>query len=139
MRTGQLLVFVPMKWISALLLLLPSCQSFPLIDVIPAQNLTQTRLVVTFGRIQTFWNQHGKVPRHATELADEKDRDCSTMDGWGREFIWVSDGKTRVKVLSLGRDGKLGGTGEDADLEVEFVGKQKQQDEFPEISIGNVQ
>jgi hypothetical protein len=55
-------------------------------------------------------------------------------DGWGRELHWVSDGKTRVTVRSLGRDGKPGGTGEDADLEILFVGTQKEQHDFPRIT-----
>jgi Type II secretion system (T2SS), protein G len=54
-------------------------------------------------------------------------------DGWGRKFNWESDGKNTVKVWSLGRDGKLGGTGEDAALEIVFVGIQKGQDDIPKI------
>jgi hypothetical protein len=49
----------------------------------------------------------------------------------GRELLWESDGISRVTVRSLGRDGKPGGTGDDADLEVTFVGKQQRQEEVP--------
>jgi general secretion pathway protein G len=36
-------------------------------------------------------------------------------DAWGREFLYQSDGKTYL-VRSLGKDGKPGGSGVDADL-----------------------
>jgi len=42
------------------------------------------------------------------------------MDGYGRKLKWESDGIGRVRVFSLGRDGIVGGTGDDADTEVEF-------------------
>jgi hypothetical protein len=54
-------------------------------------------------------------------------------DGWGRDLHWASDGVTKVTVWSLGRDGKLGGTGEDADLEIVFLGTQKEQHDYPRI------
>jgi hypothetical protein len=59
-------------------------------------------------------------------------------DGWGRELNWESDGRSTVKVWSLGRDGKPGGNGEDADMEVIFVGRQKKQDDFPTIRTTDV-
>jgi uncharacterized protein YceK len=107
-------------------------------DVIPPQSQTDLRLRDTYGRIEAFWNQHGKVPAKADELPDVKDHDCSMKDGWGRELQWVSDGATKVTVTSLGRDGKPGGTGDDADLEIVFVGTQKEQHDFPTIRRNDV-
>jgi hypothetical protein len=115
------------------LLAAASCQGWQVIDTIPAKNLTETRLLITYDRIETFWNQHGRVPTKRDQLADIKDRDCSMTDGWGRELHWASNGATKVTVWSLGRDGKPGGTGEDADLEIVFVGTQKQQHDYPRI------
>lgn len=59
--------------------------------------------------------------------------DSATSDGWDRALHWASDGVARVRVWSLGRDGKPGGEGEDADLEVVFVGHQKHQDEYATV------
>jgi uncharacterized protein YceK len=102
-------------------------------DVIPPQNQTDLKLCETYARIETFWNQHGRVPAKVDDLPEVKDRDCSMKDGWGRELHWVSDGATKVTVQSLGRDGKPGGTGGDADLEIVFVGTQKEQHDVPTI------
>jgi len=41
------------------------------------------------------------------------------LDGWGRQFIYLSPGAQNPEsydLLSLGRDGQKGGDGEDADL-----------------------
>jgi hypothetical protein len=118
---------------TGVLLFAASCRSFRIVDDIPPRNLTATRLVVTYNRIQDFWNQHRRVPTSPDELPDVKEKDGSMKDGWGRELNWESDGKTRVRVWSLGRDDKPGGAGEDADMEVEFVGKQQGQDELATI------
>ena len=40
-------------------------------------------------------------------------------DPWGRPYVYVSPGKenpTTYDLYSLGRDGKVGGEGEDADI-----------------------
>lgn len=115
-------------------LLAASCQRCRIVDTIPPANLTETRLLVTYDRTQKFWHQHRKAPAKPADLPDEKNRDCSMTDGWGRELHWDSDGKSRVRVWSLGRDGKPGGTGDDADIEVEFVGIRKEQDDLPTIN-----
>lgn len=116
-----------------LALLAMCCQRYQLVDTIPAKNLTETRLTITYHRIQSFWNQHGRVPNRSDELPLLEGRDCSTKDGWGRELKWHSDGNTRVEVWSLGRDGIPGGAGEDSDIATMFVGKQKEQDEVATI------
>jgi hypothetical protein len=112
-----------------LLLSAASCQSLQFVDVITPQNNTETGLTLTFDRIQTYWNRHGRVPKNPADLPDLPGRDCEMRDGWGREFHWKSDGKRTVWVWSLGRDGKPGGSGEDADLVITFEGKRKGQED----------
>ena len=97
------------------------------VNVIPPENLTETRLMVTRNRIEQFWEKHQRVPNSPDELPVQKNRDCSMKDGWGRELKWGYDGKSRVKVWSLGRDGIAGGTGEDADIETVFEGSVKEE------------
>jgi len=116
-------------FLGAFLLSAASCQSFQLVDVIPPQNNTENRLSLTFDRIQTYWNLHGRVPKGPSDLPDLPGRDCETRDGWGRDFHWKSDGKRTVWVWSLGRDGQPGGSGEDADLVITFEGKRKGQED----------
>ena len=123
---------------SSLLLVAASCQTCRILDTIPPPNLTETRLLVTHDRIQDFWKQCGKVPVEPADLPVVKNRDCSLTDGWGRELHWDSDGVSNVKVWSLGRDGKPGGTGEDADTGGVFVGRRKRQDDLPTLGRTDV-
>ena len=108
MDSMQLLASGTLSYVTGVFLLAASCQSCRIVDTIPPQNLTETRLLVTYNRIQNFWNQHGKVPTKLAELPDVKNRDCSIKDGWGRELNCDSDGTSKVKVWSFGRDGKPG-------------------------------
>jgi Type II secretion system (T2SS), protein G len=138
MDSRHLLISATLAYSAGILLLTASCQTSRIVDTIPPKNVTETRLGITDNRIQNFWNQHGRVPTKPNELPDVKDRDCSLKDGWGRELNWTSDGTSKVKVWSLGRDGKPGGTGEDADMEVVFIGKQKRRDDLPKIGRPDV-
>lgn len=54
------------------------------------------------------------LPTSADQLPLLPERDCGTTDGWGRELIW-KHGERSLQVISYGRDGKPGGSGEDAD------------------------
>jgi hypothetical protein len=96
--------------------------------------LTETRLIITYNRIESYWNEHGRVPSRADELPQQNGRDCALADGWGRRFDWESAGKATVRVSSFGRDGKPGGSGDDADMTVVFVGKRNDQHDFPTIA-----
>lgn len=102
--------------------------------VIPPKCLTDTRLSVIQNRLQMFWNQYEKVPTTIDELPEQKNLDCSTKDGWGHEFYWKSDGISRVEVWSLGRDGTLGGTNEDADVKIVFEAIKKDENR-PSLSL----
>jgi hypothetical protein len=93
--------------------------------------------VVTFQRVQDFWNKHDRVPLQPDELPNRAGRDNSMLDGWGRKLIWESDGKNAVVISTLGRDGEVGGVDEDADKEVAFVGIKKGQDEIAKINLRN--
>lgn len=123
--TGRLkLCFAPF-WGLWTLMLFTTNMGCRVVNVIPPRNLTETRLAVTHNRVEQYWQAHQRVPDSADQLPVQKNRDCSMTDGWGRELKWESDGKSRVKVWSLGRDGIAGGTEEDADMETVFDGSVK--------------
>lgn len=125
MNSKQLSTSATLGCLIGILLAVASCQSYRIVDTIPPKNKTDSVLRFTYVRIQDYWNENGKVPMIAAELPDVKDHDCSMKDGWGRELNWDSDGISKVRVWSLGRDGKPGGTGDDADMEVVFAGETK--------------
>lgn len=118
---------------SLLVLATASCRTASLVDTIPPRSYSATTLTITHDRIQKYWNAHGKAPAQPSDLPDEPNRDCSLTDGWGRDLYWESDGENKVKVWSLGQDGQPGGEGEDADMTVEFIGSQAEQQDFPKV------
>lgn len=74
-------------------------------------------------RLQTFFQQHqrilGRFPSEQEgfkRLVEVKLIAAEPVDPWGHPYVYRYDGKTG-NVLSLGADGKPGGTGEDADLD----------------------
>ena len=83
MRTRRWFLFGCLICTSLLLLSASSCQSFRIVDTIPPQDATQSRLFFTYHRIQLFWNRFGRVPATVGELLDVEGHDCSTKDGWG--------------------------------------------------------
>lgn len=77
-------------------------------DVYPAgdQSLSALRTLPTTGDAPRNWR--GPYLRKAVPL-----------DPWGRPYLYVAPGKenpTSYDLYSLGRDGKIGGDGEDADI-----------------------
>jgi general secretion pathway protein G len=77
-------------------------------DVYPGtdQSLSALRTLPTTGDAPRNWR--GPYLRKAVPL-----------DPWGRPYLYVAPGKenpTSYDLYSLGRDGKLGGDGEDADI-----------------------
>ena len=77
-------------------------------DLYPSsdQNLGALRTLPTTGDTPRNWR--GPYLRKAVPL-----------DPWGRPYLYVAPGKenpTSYDLYSLGRDGKIGGDGEDADI-----------------------
>ncbi len=101
---------------------LVGCRTF---DTIPKDNLTETRLAITRVRLRKYWDEYGKVPANPRDLPLLPNRDCSMTDAWGKEFQWLADDDSTVRVISFGKDGIVGGTGENADLEILFDGRVK--------------
>ncbi len=89
----------------------------------PEQWATRQAMGEIDGLIQMYHNATRTLPRVLEELRrpdeswvhfqrDEKGR---PLDGWGRPFLYSTDGVNYV-ITSLGRDGKPGGIGLDCDL-----------------------
>ena len=70
------------------------------------QGLAALRVVPAVGEVPTNWR--GPYLRRAVPL-----------DPWGRDYIYLAPGRENPEqfdISSRGRDGKEGGTGEDADI-----------------------
>ncbi len=85
------------------------------------QFLTQRALHQLAEEIETYKQQTGTIPTSLDDLdvLEEASRRFGEAapheDGWGRPFIFETDGKDCL-VISYGRDGKPGGAGLDHDL-----------------------
>lgn len=99
-----------------------------LVDVIPPRNLTVTRMWVTKRRIIQFAQRENRLPSDLSELPPMPGYDTETRDAWGRPFIYKSLPDGRVILESYGKDGLIGGTGDNADLIGIFESKNPQGD-----------
>jgi hypothetical protein len=85
--------------------------------------VTYTRLVYLASGCDKFKNERGAWPSSLAELqAFRADFNEFSQDMWGRALVLVPYNPSMGygQVISYGRDGKQGGTGADADLEVRF-------------------
>jgi len=61
------------------------------------------------------------------KIGDDQEPVLTTLptDPWGKDYIYVSPGQTSpFELISLGRDGRRGGTGVDADISSESLQQQ---------------
>lgn len=82
------------------------------------------------GAVITFHSHVGRLPASLSELIDRPSGATQWQEGgylkgksvpkdpWGNEYVYKQAGR-RFEILSLGADGKEGGTGVDADLSTE--------------------
>lgn len=88
---------------------------------IPSEELTRTRLIVIQRRIIDYYSSTGAWPQTLIDLpSDKSDVDNSLVDAWGRSIVYRVIGD-HVVLESMGRDGNLGGTGQDSDLFIRFT------------------
>jgi hypothetical protein len=111
-------------------IILPGCSSInnwifdSLVDKIPPQCSAYTTIVVMKQRILRYARLHDSLPKSPRDLPEMPGKGSENQDAWGREILMsFADGK--ATLTSLGRDGKPGGTGEDADMSGVFPLKDK--------------
>ena len=83
---------------------------------IPPRSLTNTTMWVLKRRILQFAHSHGELPHTLTALPEMQGYDTSTRDEWGRDIVFEVSTSGIVTLRSLGRDGVVGGSGNDADM-----------------------
>lgn len=97
-----------------------------LVDVIPRKDLTITRMWVLKRRVLQFAHAHNELPPSISALPPVEGYDNSTKDGWKREIIFEVSTEGVVTFRSLGRDGVVGGIGDDADIVRSFIARDSQ-------------
>ena len=91
-----------------------------LADRVPPVAMTRSLIDVTEQRIRDYAGTYHRLPAVLSDLPKlQANRNSELTDGWGRLLRYTVTGQT-VTLLSLGEDGRPGGDGEDADIEVTF-------------------
>jgi general secretion pathway protein G len=96
-------------------------------DKMKAQ-LTNNQLLAIKGDIEQFQLRYNSLPSSLRDLTDCTERtgqscipitnEDALKDAWGNTFVYQASGN-RYKIMSLGADGKSGGSGVDSDFAVE--------------------
>ena len=89
---------------------------FSCFDLLPARGLTGIRMETMKQRILHYARTHNELPKTAADLPLLTSRDNTVQDGWGRDIRFEIATNGIVTLTSLGRDGRPGGTGDDADI-----------------------
>ena len=98
-----------------LLLVVGAVQLFRSLKISP-ESLTRAALQGAMVRIHMYMLEHREYPPDLTVLPEREGHDNRLTDGWGRPLLFSVDEEGIITVSSLGRDGKPGGDGPDADI-----------------------
>lgn len=84
------------------------------VGVIGDRDLTASAMTETSVRIDLYLQANGKLPSDLSTLPARPNYSNRTTDGWNRPLAYKVEGDS-FTLSSLGRDGVIGGTGDDAD------------------------
>ncbi len=90
-----------------------------LVNVVPTRTLheiTSFRMVGVCDRIDLYVRQNARLPSSLEGLEQSAPGSIQTTDAWKRTLVYRIDAHDRFVVMSLGEDGKPGGTGQDEDI-----------------------
>jgi len=87
-----------------------------LVEVIPPKDVTVTSIIETFVRISLYAREHNKLPPSLTVIPVRAGYANKTTDAWHRPLRYEVSSDGVIRLTSLGKDGKHGGGGDDADI-----------------------
>jgi hypothetical protein len=116
-----------MKFFLILLLslIMIGCKHFGIVNVIPPVDMTQSAITETFVRIDIYARQTKKIPPSLDVLPKREGYANSITDGWNRPLLYRINEDGVITLTSLGKDGKVGGTGDDADISKSYYTEHK--------------
>jgi hypothetical protein len=86
-----------------------------LVDTVPPQSLHHVHMHMMKRCILRYASAHDALPTSVDQLPRIEGFTNEVTDGWGRAIFWRVEGN-EVTLISYGRDGAPGGSGEDADM-----------------------
>ena len=82
---------------------------------VPPRSSTHGTIWVMKQRVLRYAKLHNSLPKSLNDLPETPGKINGVQDAWGRDILMsFTDGKGTL--TSLGRDGRSGGTGDDADM-----------------------
>jgi len=100
------------------------CMAGCCMDTITPVDITSTAITESFARVQIYAQTNGAVPPSLDVLPKRKGYINRITDGWHRPLLYRVAPDGVITIMSFGRDGKPGGTGEDADISVSYRSKR---------------
>ena len=97
------------------------------VEVVPPRSLTAVRMHMLKRKVLRYARQHGELPASVQVLPEMHGYDNSALDAWKRPIIFETSPSGSVTFRSLGRDGKIGGEGDDADIIRSFPARNAQR------------
>ena len=91
---------------------------------ISPREMTMTSITETFVRISIYAQTNRAIAPSLDVLPKRDGYGNRTVDGWGRPLKYRVSPDGMITLTSLGRDGKQGGTGEDADLSKSYFAQK---------------
>ncbi len=75
----------------------------------------------TFSRIRIYVDKNGILPKKLNQLPEREGYINRLTDGWDRELLYKLEGDKKFHLHSLGKDGKVGGSGDNRDLVRSYI------------------
>ena len=95
-----------------------------LVDVVPPRSQTDCAMHMSRRRILRYAAKHNALPAKISETEEIAGYDKSIKDAWGHDLIYTIATNGDVTVMSLGKDNRLGGSNDDADMVGVFPSKK---------------
>ncbi len=119
-RKGMSLVEIMV--VIAIILTLMSVIGFGVLTVFDNSKVDTTKMTINglAQQVKIFEVRNNKPPGAGEGLAAVFTDEEVPMDSWGNKFIYVSPGPNNLSfdIISHGKDGKEGGTGNNADIKM---------------------
>ena len=94
------------------------------VDTIPPHSVTHLSMHMGKRRVLRYAQEHGRLPSALGDTKAIEGFHSSIKDGWGTPLEYRVDTNGLVMFRSLGRDRRLGGDGDHADMVGSFPAKK---------------
>lgn len=102
---------------------------YSMIPTVPKASSTKGTLTVLSRRVRRYVKLNNEIPHDLSNLPILNGFNNDIKDAWGNDIIYLVNNK-EVTLTSLGRDGKIGGKGEDTDISEKFNAFENLDDPF---------